>query len=55
MIPAYFRTFGKTAHALASHRLGGMIPFAWFLLLWAIILWSVNAIAPMAPFVYSLY
>jgi hypothetical protein len=50
---------GKTSFrlmaALRSHRLGSMIPFVAYLLLGAVILWLVNTVAPLAPFVYSLF
>jgi hypothetical protein len=31
------------------------MPFVGFLLLGAVILWLVNTVAPLAPFVYSLF
>lgn len=53
------KTTSKTAIAtfgmLRSHRLGPFVPFVGFLLLGAVLLWVINAIAPLAPFVYSLF
>lgn len=41
--------------ALRRHRLGVFIPFVAFLLLGSAVIWLVNTIAPLAPFVYSLF
>lgn len=45
------RTFGT----LRDHRLGVLIPIVGYLLLGSIVLWVINTIAPLAPFVYSLF
>jgi hypothetical protein len=45
----------RTAEMLLHHRIGRFVPFFVFLLLGALALWLVNAIAPLAPFVYSLF
>ena len=49
----------KTALATFStfnnHRLRAFVPFVGCLLLGSIVLWFINAIAPLAPFVYSLF
>jgi len=44
----------RTLRAFRNHRLGRFLPVVLFLLLWAIVLWLLNSIAPLAPFVYSL-
>ncbi len=49
------RTVRTTAKMLRQHRLGALIPLFWVLLLGALVLWLINAIAPLAPFVYSLF
>ena len=45
------RTFATFSH----HRLGVFVPFVAVLMLLAGVLWVINAIAPLAPFVYSLF
>jgi hypothetical protein len=49
------KTTSRTVGALRSHGLGPMIPLLLYLLLGAALLWIVNTIAPLAPFVYSLF
>ena len=49
------RTVYRTAGTLRRHRLGFLLPVFVFLLLAAAILWIVNGVAPIAPFVYSLF
>lgn len=48
-------TVTRTFQTLSRHRLGVFIPFVGILLLLAGVLWTINAIAPLAPFVYSLF
>lgn len=52
MIPG---TVARTLGAFAQQRLGAFVPFVAFLLLLAGVLWIISAIAPLAPFVYSLF
>mgnify|MGYP000870272811 CR=1 FL=1 len=49
------RTAARTMSMLQHHRLGAFVPFLMFLLVGSVVLWLVNAIAPLAPFVYSLF
>ena len=46
-----FQTFGT----LSNHKLKAFVPFVGALLLGSVVLWLINAIAPLAPFVYSLF
>jgi len=48
-------TVSRTFETLKNHRLAPFIPIVGLLLLGAIVLWIVNTIAPLAPFVYSLF
>jgi len=48
-------TIGRTTRMLVSQRLTPFVPFFLVLLLGAGVLWMINAIAPIAPFVYSLF
>ena len=48
------RTCLRTTEALHSHRLLALGPLFFLLLLFAVVLYLINAIAPVAPFVYSL-
>ena len=48
------RTCVRTTGALHSHRLLALGPLFFLLLLFAVVLYLINAIAPVAPFVYSL-
>ena len=48
------KTAGRTLGAFHDHRLGPFLPVVAFLILWAIVLWLINSISPLAPFVYSL-
>lgn len=50
-----WRTSFRAGEALRQHRMGGMIPLLVYLLLGAVVLWVINTIAPLAPFVYSLF
>jgi hypothetical protein len=49
------RTVRRTFATLSDQRLGAFVPFVGLLLLLAAVLWVINAIAPLAPFVYSLF
>lgn len=55
---SWFLSLGKTASrtlgAFRKHRLGPLLPVVAFLILWAVVLWLINSISPLAPFVYSL-
>jgi hypothetical protein len=48
-------TILRTFATFSNHRLGVFVPFVGLLLLLAGVLWFINAIAPLAPFVYSLF
>lgn len=50
-----WKTVVTTLGVLRQHRLGALIPLFGVLLLGALVLWLINAIAPLAPFVYSLF
>ncbi len=49
------RTVLRTFTTLGHHHLGAFAPFVAVLLLLAGVLWLINVIAPLAPFVYSLF
>ena len=49
------RTVARTFTTLESQGLGTFVPFVGLLLLLAGVLWIINVIAPLAPFVYSLF
>lgn len=49
------RTALRTLSMLQSHKLGTFVPFVVCLLVGSGLLWLVNTIAPLAPFVYSLF
>ncbi|MGH7440413.1 MAG: hypothetical protein ACRENE_32380 [Polyangiaceae bacterium] len=49
------RTALRTASTLRDQGLGRFVPFVLVLLLGAAVLWTINAIAPLAPFIYSLF
>ncbi|MEZ4411130.1 MAG: hypothetical protein R3A52_32310 [Polyangiales bacterium] len=49
------RTAARTFSTLRAHGLGALAPLVVVLLLLAALLWVINAIAPLAPFVYSLF
>ena len=49
------QTVGKTFSTLVNQRLGMFVPFVGLLFLLAGVLWLINVIAPLAPFVYSLF
>jgi hypothetical protein len=50
-----WKTVMATLAMLRKHRLGALIPLFGLLLLGAMVLWLINTIAPLAPFVYSLF
>ena len=50
-----WKTVLSTSAMLRQHRLGALIPLFGILLLGTIVLWLINTIAPLAPFVYSLF
>lgn len=45
----------RTFSTFQNHKLGSFLPFLVFLLLGSGVMWVINAIAPLAPFVYSLF
>ena len=47
-------TAARTLGAFREHRLWPLLPMVVFLLCWAVVLWVINSISPLAPFVYSL-
>ena len=49
------RTALRTFDAFRNQRLRAFVPFVMLLLLGSIMLWLINTIAPLAPFVYSLF
>lgn len=53
--PVGSRTVLRTFSMLSNQRLGVFVPFVGLLLLLAAVLWVISAIAPLAPFVYSLF
>ena len=46
---------GRTFSMLRRHNIGGLGPLFVLLLLGSVVMWMANAIAPLAPFVYSLF
>jgi hypothetical protein len=51
----FWVTIRRTGEMLVRQRLGRFVPFFVVLLLGAALMWAVNAVAPVAPFVYSLF
>jgi hypothetical protein len=49
------RTALRTAATFRAHGLGLFVPFVLLLLVGSAILWVLNTIAPLAPFIYSLF
>lgn len=45
----------RTMGAFTNQGLGRFVPFVFVLLFGAAVLWVVNTIAPLAPFIYSLF
>jgi hypothetical protein len=41
--------------AFRNQGLGRFVPFVFVLLFGAAVLWIINTIAPLAPFIYSLF
>ncbi len=48
-------TIVRTASMLLTQRLGRFVPFFVVLLVGAVLMWIVHSVAPLAPFVYSLF
>ncbi|HZS38416.1 MAG TPA: hypothetical protein VFF06_16390 [Polyangia bacterium] len=49
------KTTSRTLRAFRDHGLGPFVPFVLYLLAGSLLLWVISAIAPVAPFVYSLF
>lgn len=49
------RTVWRTFGALRAQGMTAFAPLLVLLLLLAALLWAINAVAPLAPFVYSLF
>jgi hypothetical protein len=49
------KTCSRTLGAFRDHRLYAFVPFVLWLLAGSVLLWIINTIAPLAPFVYSLF
>lgn len=49
------RTVLRTASAFDNQGLRRFVPFVFVLFLGAAVLWLINTIAPLAPFIYSLF
>jgi hypothetical protein len=47
-------TCSRTIDAFHDHQLGSLTPLFFVLLMFAVVLYLINAVAPIAPFVYSL-
>jgi hypothetical protein len=45
----------RTMSTFRNYQLGSFVPLLTFLFTGAVVLWMVNAIAPLAPFIYSLF
>jgi hypothetical protein len=45
----------RTVSMFRRYELHAFVPFLPFLFTGAVVLWMVNAIAPLAPFIYSLF
>jgi hypothetical protein len=45
----------RAAGAFRNQGLGRFVPFVFVLLFGSAILWVINTIAPLAPFIYSLF
>jgi len=48
-------TMARTLSMLRHSDLGAFVPFVAILFMGAGVLWLVNAIAPLAPLIYSLF
>ncbi len=55
LLRALPRTAWRTFGALRAQSMGAFAPLLVLLLLLAALLWAINAVAPLAPFVYSLF
>lgn len=49
------RTVLRTLAMLRAQGLGALTPLFVILVLLALLLWAINTVAPLAPFVYSLF
>ncbi len=49
------RTALRTVATMQNQGLGRFVPFVFVLLFGSAILWVLNTIAPLAPFIYSLF
>jgi hypothetical protein len=49
------RTALRTVSMFSQQGLGRFVPFVFVLLFGAAVLWVINTIAPLAPFIYSLF
>ncbi|MFO0629463.1 MAG: hypothetical protein U0325_28060 [Polyangiales bacterium] len=52
---AITRTIRRTLGMLRDQGLGALRPLFVLLVLLALLLWAINTLAPLAPFVYSLF
>lgn len=50
-----FKTILKSSAALAQQKMSGLIPFFLGLIVFSLLMVFINAVSPMAPFVYSLF
>ena len=49
------RTVRRTLEMLRAQGLGALAPLVLILFALALLLWAINTVAPLAPFVYSLF
>jgi hypothetical protein len=49
------KTATRTLRAFRDHGMSPLVPLALYLLAGSVLLWVVSTIAPLAPFVYSLF
>lgn len=54
-LKALFQTIKKSNKELVEHRMSGLIPFFLGLVVFSILMIFINAVSPLAPFVYSLF
>lgn len=52
---AVLRTVRRTLGMLRAQGLGALAPLFVILALLALLLWAINTVSPLAPFVYSLF
>ena len=48
-------TAARTVMTFKNQGLGRFVPFVFVLLFGSAVLWVINTIAPLAPFIYSLF